>query len=218
LIKFARRFLTKECVSPINNMLKRLLFFILLLCVGFVAHAQSPSADSVYSQYLDFNLARFQGAQDKVLELGENIIPNANKLPEKTRINFYFAAGKMYEDDNQPDKALPFYEKVALAVPDYYVAHRALGYLYLDKAKVIEDRMNSATDKTTKDSLLAQFVIAARKALPHLEKAQACDPSDETLEIIKSLYNKINDPVNLNSLTQRLKLLGKNCLDILSEN
>jgi tetratricopeptide (TPR) repeat protein len=191
---------------------------MLLLFIGFAARAQSISADFVYSQYLDFNLARFQGAQDKVLELGESIIPNADKLPVKARINFYFAAGKMYEDDNQPDKALSFYEKVAVAVPDYYVAHRALGYIYLDKAKEIEGRMNSASDKAAKDSLFAQYVIAARKALPHLEKAQACDPSDETLEVIKSLYNKINDRAGLNSLTARLRQLSENCIDILSEN
>jgi tetratricopeptide (TPR) repeat protein len=199
-------------------MLNRSLVLILLLFISFTGFAQSISADSVYSQYLDFNLARFQGAQDKVLELGENIIPHADKLPEKTRINFYFAAGKMYEDDNQPDKALPFYEKVALAVPDYYVAHRALGYIYLDKAKAIEGRMNSATEKAEKDSLFTQYVILVRKALPHLEKAQACDPSDETLEIIKTLYNKINDAAGINTLTDRMKQLRKNCMDILSEN
>jgi tetratricopeptide (TPR) repeat protein len=189
-----------------------------LCCTGLLVYAQSPTADSVYSKYLDFNLARFQGEQDKVLELGEAIIPYADKLPEKTRVNFYFGAGKMYEDDNQPDKALPFYEKVAAAVPDYYVVHRALGYLYLDKAKKLEDRMNSASDKATKDSLFADYVQAVKKALPHLEKAQACDPSDDTLNIIKGLYTKINDTAGLNSLDGRLKQSGKDCVDVLSDN
>jgi len=189
-----------------------------LCCIRLLAHAQVLSADSVYSKYLDFNLARFQGEQDKVLELGEAIIPYADKLPEKTRVNFYFGAGKMYEDDNQPDKALPFYEKVAAAVPDYYVVHRALGYLYLDKAKKLENRMNSANDKPFKDSLFADYVQAVKKALPHLEKAQACDPSDDTLNIIKGLYTKINDTAGLNSLDARLKQLGRDCVDILSDN
>jgi tetratricopeptide (TPR) repeat protein len=199
-------------------MLKKIFLFMALGLTTIIARGQSSSADSVYNEYLNFNLARFQSDQNKMLELSEDIIPNADKLPEKVRINFYFAVGKMYEDDNQPDKALPFYEKVAVAVPDYYVAHRALGYLYLDKAKAIEDRMNSANDKATKNNLLAQYAIAARKALPHLEKAQACDPSDETLQIIKSLYNKINDHAGLNSLPARLTQLSKNCTDILSEN
>lgn len=199
-------------------MQRRFFIFIFLCFAGLLVHAQAPSADSVYSQYLDFNLARFQGETDKVLELGEAIIPYADKLPEKTRINFYFGAGKMYEDDNQPEKALPFYEKVAAAVPDYYVAHRALGYLYLDKAKKIEDKINSTNDKAVKNSLFADYVKAARRALPHLEKAQACDPSDDTLNIIKGLYAKINDPGGLGSLNARLEALSKDCVDILSEN
>ena len=152
------------------------------------------------------------------MELGEAIIPNAGKLPEKTRINFYFGAGKMYEDNKQPDKALPFYEKVAAAVPDYYVVHRALGYLYLDKAKMVQIMMSSTRDKAVKDSLFTDFLKAAKKALPHLEKAQACDPSDDTLNIIRDLYAEINDAAGLNSLTGRLKQLSKDCMDILSDN
>ncbi|MDR3694305.1 hypothetical protein [Mucilaginibacter sp.] len=199
-------------------MLKRYFILIFLCFTGLLVHAQAPSADSVYSKYLDFNLARFQGEQDKVMELGEAIIPYADKLPEKTRVNFYFGAGKMYEDDNQPDKALPFYEKVAAAVPDYYVAHRALGYLYLDKAKKIEGRMNSASDKATKDSLFADYVKVVQRALPHLEKAQACDPSDDTLNIIKDLYTKSHNTAGQNSLNNRLKQLNKDCMDVLSDN
>jgi len=199
-------------------MLKRYFIFTFLWIISRVACAQTPSADSVYSRYLDFNLARFQGEQDKILELGEAIIPNAGKLPEKTRINFYFGAGKMYEDNKQPDKALPFYEKVAAAVPDYYVVHRALGYLYLDKAKMVQIMMSSTRDKAVKDSLFTDFLKAAKKALPHLEKAQACDPSDDTLNIIRDLYAEINDAAGLNSLTGRLKQLSKDCMDILSDN
>src|ERR1700731_2879175 len=99
-------------------MLKKTFLFIISFFIGLTAYAQSPSADSVYNQYLDFNLARFQGEHDKVFELGENLLPFADKLPEKARINFYFSVGKMYEDNDQHDKALPYYEKVAAAMPD----------------------------------------------------------------------------------------------------
>ncbi len=197
-------------------MLKRIFLLVITLFIAFAARAQS--ADSVYSQYLDFNLARLQGDQDKILELGESILPNADKLPEKTRISFYFAAGKMYEDNDQPGKALPYYEKVAVAVPDYYVVHRALGYIYLDKSKQIEKQIAaSAGDKTMTAQLTAAYTSAVRKALPHLEKAQACDPSDDTLAIIKTLYKNINDAAGLNSLNARLKEQSKNCIDILTD-
>ncbi|HAL82138.1 MAG TPA: hypothetical protein DCO83_07790 [Mucilaginibacter sp.] len=199
-------------------MLKRTFFILLISFICLAAHAQSPNADSVYNQYLDFNLARFQGEKDKIIELGENLLPYADKLPEKARINFYFSVGKMYEDDDQHSKALPYYEKVAAAVPDYYVVHRALGYLYLEKVKDIEVKLNAATNdiKQNKELTLA-YNNAVRKALPQLEKAQACDPSDETLIIIKTLYKNIKDDNDLNTLDHRLKELSKNCIDILSD-
>jgi len=197
-------------------MLKTTLVFIFSAFIGLAVQAQS--ADSVYNRYLDFNLARFQGEQDKVLDLGEQLIPVADKLPEKARINFYFSIGKMYEDNDEPAKAKPYYEKVAAAVPDYYVVHRALGYLYLQDVKDAESKLNASSgDKTKHDQLTIVYTNAVKKALLHLEKAQACDSSDETLAIIKSLYQKINDTQGLNSLDNRLKGLSKNCIDILTD-
>jgi tetratricopeptide (TPR) repeat protein len=197
-------------------MLKRTLLFLLLLFIGYFSHAQS--ADSVYNQYLDFNLARFQGEQDKVLTLGEAILPNADKLPEKARINFYFSVGKMYEDDERPEKALPYYLKVADAVPDYYVVHRALGYIYYENSKAIALKRDAAkNDKKLHDQLSADYVNAVKKTLPHLEKAQACDPSNETLDIIKTLYQNIKDAGGLSTLDNRLKELSKHCIDILTD-
>jgi tetratricopeptide (TPR) repeat protein len=199
-------------------MQKRILLLIFSVLIVRAAYAQSSSADSVYNRYLDFNLARFQDEQDKVLELGENLLPYADKLPEKARISFYFSIGKMYEDNDQHSKALPYYEKVATAVPDYYVVHRALGYLYLENVKEIEGKLNaSSNDKALNAQLTIAYANAARKALPHLEKAQACDPSDETLAIIKTLYKNMKDLQGLNSLDGRLNALGKNCIDILTD-
>jgi tetratricopeptide (TPR) repeat protein len=189
-----------------------------IISVFFLLSAKAQSADSVYNQYLNFNLARFQGQQDQALVLGENLIPLAGKLPEKARVSFYFSIGKLYEDDSQPDKALPLYEKVAAAAPDYYVVHRALGYLYLDKARVIEDKINlAANDKTSADTLRAAYIKLVQKILPHLEKAQACDPSDDTLDIIKTLYKKINDTQGLATLDDRLKQLARSCIDVLND-
>jgi hypothetical protein len=192
---------------------------ITVISVLFLLTAKAQSADSVYNKYLDFNLARFQGQIDQAFILGENLIPLADKLPQKARISFYFSIGKMYEDDNQPDKALPFYEKVAAAVPDYYVVRRALGYIYLDKARLVEDKLNLvANNKTASDSLTAVYAKLARTTLPHLEKAQACDPSDDTLDIIKTLYKKLNDTQGLATLNDRLKQLSATCVDVLNDN
>jgi tetratricopeptide (TPR) repeat protein len=197
-------------------MLRKIFSLVFIVFASFSVKAQT--ADEVYNQYLDFNFARFQGEHDKFLDLGEKLLPNAEKLPEKARTNFYFSIGKIYEDNNQPQKARIYYEKVAAAAPDYYVVHRALGYIYLDDVKAIEKKLNaSVNDQALNAQLTKDYNNAVKKALPQLEKAQACDPSDETLAIIKLLYKNIHDSREANTLDSRLKELSKNCIDILND-
>ncbi|MES2426197.1 MAG: hypothetical protein V4560_04460 [Bacteroidota bacterium] len=191
---------------------KKTLILLFIICFNLTAKAQT--ADEVYNQYLDFNLKRFEGSSTDALKLGEVILPNADKLPAKSKVSFYNALAKLYEDDSQSVEAIPLYEKVILVQPDYYVAHRALGYLYLKPADELWAKLQA--DNTNKE-IAALYKIAVLKALPHLEKAQACDPTDETLTLIKTLYNNIHDDASLRSLNTRLAALKKNCVDILTE-
>jgi len=191
---------------------KLFLLFIVVVITGF-AQAQTK-ADAVYDKYLDFNVKRLEGKTTDALRIGEDILPDTNQLPAKSRISFYNGLAKMYEDDSQSSEAIPLYKKVVAAQPNYYVAHRALGYLYLKPADELYGKLQS-NPGDTQTALL--YKSAVQKALPHLEKAQACDPSDETLELIKKLYTNIHDDAGLQSLGKRLAALSKNCLDILSD-
>lgn len=197
-------------------MLKKALLFISILFSSVAVKAQT--ADDVYNLYLDFNLARLQGETAKAMELGEQILPDAGKLSDKTRTSFYYSIGNLYENDSQSGKALQYYEKVAAAVPDYYVVQRALGYLYLKQADDISTKLNAATsDAAENKRLTALYNTAVKKALPHLEKAEACDPNNETLSLIKTLYKNIGDAQGAATLGNRLKELSKNCIDLLSD-
>jgi tetratricopeptide (TPR) repeat protein len=197
-------------------MLKKIFLLSVIVFTVHAAKAQQP-IDPTYDKYVNFNLARLQGEVDKLLEMGEAILPDAGKLPEKARINFYFSIGQVYEHNDQPQKALEFYEKVAAAVPDYYVAHRGIGYIYLTRAIEIHDQMHASTDAAAIKKLNDDYEKMARKALPHLEKAQACDASDETLDYIKTIYTNLKDTDGLNGLDRRLKQLSLHCIDILED-
>jgi tetratricopeptide (TPR) repeat protein len=197
-------------------MLKKalLLFSIVLVAVS----AKAQSAEDVYNRYLDFNLARLEGRRADALELGEAVMVNADKLNNNARVSFYYSLGNLYENDGQSVKALPLYEKVVAAVPDYYVARRAVGYMYLKQAEDIATKLNAAkTNINENKRLTALYATAVKKTLPHLEKAQACDPNDETLALIKMLYKNINDQQGFNSLNTRLAAQSKNCIDLLSD-
>jgi tetratricopeptide (TPR) repeat protein len=209
-----KKYLTQYMLP--GSMLKRSLLFLAIIFTFAAAKAQT--AEEVYNQYLDFNLARLQGENDKALSLGQDILPNADKLSDKARTSFYYAIGNLFENDGQSVKAVEYYEKVAAAVPDYYVVQRALGYLYSKQTEEFATKLNAAqTDANENRRLTALYTAAVKKALPHLEKAQACDPDDDTLALIKKYYKNIKDDKGAASLKTRLATLSKNCVDLLDD-
>lgn len=192
--------------------------FLLLICLLAFSSAFAQTEDQVYNKYLDFNLARLEGRNDDAFSIGEEVMTNVEKLNDKARIDFFYALGNLYENDGQSIKALPLYEKVAAAVPNYYVVQRALGYIYNEQANQLANQLNAVAPGAVQyNKLTGTYKAAVKRALPHLEKAQACDPSDETLAIIKLLYKNIQDANGLKTLDARLKTMSANCIDLLDD-
>ena len=187
---------------------------LLLLLSGMYICAKAQTADQIFDQYLDMDMARTKSELPKALLIGESILPNVGKLPAKTQIMYYYSLAKLYDDSFQGDNAITYYEKVLAAYPNYFVPHLALGYIYYNKVSEISKKL-----QTTKNDvqLAADYKANILKALPHLEKAQACDPNDETLNIIKKLYTIVKDTDSLNSLPTRLASMSKNCISVLTE-
>lgn len=196
-------------------MIKTVFVFLLTL---IVASADAQFNTKVYNQYLDFNEAQSKNETAKAMLKADSIVHSAEKLPAKAQVSFYRRLAKLYEDQHQPEKAIFYNEKVVSAVPDYYVSHRALGYLYLLKTDYLIDKMNKAKNNLNEhQNYQSQYFKVLKTALPHLEKAEACDHDDATLTLIKSLYQKLNDKESLASLDKRLKLLKAHCIDLLTE-
>lgn len=191
-------------------------FISLFVLINFHANAQYNT--SVYNQYLDFNEAQSKNETAKAFLKADSILHNPEKLPAKAEISFFGRLAKLYEDNHQPQKAIFYNEKVIAAVPDYYVSHRALGYLYLSAADNLVAKINqSKANSSDQKKLQIQYFNLIKTALPHLEKAEACDHDEETMNLIKSLYPKINDQSGLASLPKRLQMMKANCVDLLTE-
>lgn len=191
-----------------------LIFFFVLLNISAFAQYNTR----VYNQYLDFNKAQSINETAKAFLKADSILHSSEKLPAKAEISFFGRLAKLYEDNHQPEKAIVYNEKVVAAVPDYYVSHRALGYLYLLPMNALAEKINQfKTNRTDHEKYQAQFFKLIKTALPHLEKAEACDHDQETLSLIKSLYQQLNDKVNLASLDNRLKQFRIKCIDLLTE-
>jgi tetratricopeptide (TPR) repeat protein len=127
---------------------------------------------------------------------------------------------RIYEEQKQPDLAIPHYEKVIKMVPGYYVAQRALGFLLLEKSNVLANKVTAAA-KAKNAKLHAESFAAYKKQiltlLPYLEKSQASDADDRTLQTITNLYKSIKEPGLFNTLNTRLKEKGTDCVTLLDD-
>ena len=198
-------------------MVKKSLFFFLFVSMAALSNAQV--ADTVLLNKLgDFDIAALNGDANTAALIGEQLLSDTTQMQPKARISFFAKLAKAYEGTEQDAKAITYYEKVVAAEPNYYVAQRALGYLFNDQSEEIQLKLYlTPKDSPGYASVFDDYRTAVHKSLPYLEKAQACDPDDDTLDLIKTLYMNIHDEAGLHSLNKRLPDLSKNCVDLLSD-
>mgnify|MGYP003583982640 CR=1 FL=1 len=200
-------------------MLKYLFLLVFCLTVHFDAIAQNKSLKEAY---LEFKIYRTTD-EDKPLQIEQTLalLKFGDELTAKQLTNIHYHLGKMYEEIEEFDSALVYYEKSLLGEPNYEVTHRALGFIYFAKSNRSLDQLHSVIatkDKVAYEKAFDAYKIVAKKAILHLEKYQACDPDEDTLKMITSLYHNIKDTQALATLPARLKELGKTCVTLLDED
>lgn len=193
--------------------MRRTITILLLVCCVAAVKAQT-----VYDDYLEFSVAYTQNQTVAALRLGNKILAGKEKLPVKAETNFYAKMGNLCEYTDNDEQAIVYYSKVLLAQPDYYTAHRALGYLYLKQVNVLGKKVNASMgNKAEYDKNTIAYKKCIAECLRYLEKSQACDPDDQTLNIIKSLYHSLKDDARFNTLEDRMKPLRVNCVSLLTD-
>ncbi len=198
-------------------MVKKTLLLFVFISIAALSKAQVADT-ALLNKLGDFDIAALNGDANTAALIGEQLLSDTTQMQLKARISFFAKLAKAYEGTQQDAKAIIYYEKVVAAEPNYYVAQRALGYLYNDKSEEIQLKLYlTPKDSPGYANLFVSYRTAVHKSLPFLEKAQACDPDDDTLDLIKTLYMNIHDEAGLSSLNSRLPDLSKNCVDLLSD-
>jgi hypothetical protein len=198
-------------------MAKKLLLIFLFVAIAALSKAQVADT-ALLNKLGDFDVAALNGDANTAVLIGEQLLVDTTQMQSKARVSFFAKLAKAYEGTEQDTKAIIYYEKVVVAEPNYYVAQRALGYLYNDVSEEIQLKLYlTPEDSPGYAALFDRYRTAVHKSLPYLEKAQACDPDDDTLDLIKTLYMNIHDNEGLNSVNSRLPALSKNCVDLLSD-
>ena len=198
--------------------MKRKLFLITILCLTyFISFAQGDNIDDAY---LNYKVSRNVKGNTKSIENLSALLKRSSELSVKQVANVEYHLGRMYEEMGTVDSAIVHYENSLKGEPNYSVIHRALGFIYLAKTKPAVTKMNEASkakDATSNAKAFAEYKLLVKKAIPYLEKYQACEPDEQTLATINNLYKSIKDLESPKTLDARLKANAVNCVSLLED-
>ena len=198
--------------------MKKQIISIILCLFSICSFAQTKSIKDLYDSFKEYRTYN----EDKAGQIAKTLtlLGRSAELTPKQVINVNYHLGRLYEEVNEVDKAIPYYEKSLAGEPNYEVIHRALGFIYLAKSTAAVEKINLAkknSDVEGSKNALAEYKEIIQKAIPHLEKYQACDPDDETLTIITNLYKSLKDTKSIETLPTRLKELSAKCVTLLDD-
>ena len=171
-----------------------------IIIIIFTFLCKTAICQTPEDQYYDFSLHLSEGDAEKAMTIAEKLVPSSTSLTKKQQAIFYFKLARLYEDRKNAQQAISFYERSLKLEPNYYVPHLALGHLYLDHARIISAKAKAEKPSpSTRQRYQTEYKAALRKAIPHLEKAMACDPNDHVLASIKNAYLALDDQSTFNS-------------------
>jgi tetratricopeptide (TPR) repeat protein len=162
-----------------------------------------PGDQKLLTEELNYYLQRGKSAEaEKLLVLAIEKDPTNHLL--------HYAAGTIYEDLGNRDKAIASYKKSIEIKADFWEAYFNMGALYNNEAKRLQDIANSEKDmkKYEAGNKLAEAEFA--KALPNLEKALELAPvdsqdTDALLRTLKQIYSRMGMNEKYEQVNKRLK-------------
>ncbi|WP_316768519.1 hypothetical protein [Pedobacter frigiditerrae] len=199
-------------------MKKGYLFVFIFTFLCFNSYAQQNIEHKGYEEFKEYRNSNEN--KPKYLAKMLTILADSSKLTNKQIVNVQYHIGRLFEETGKPDSAIVYYDEMLKREPNYEVVHRALGFVYLAKTKNFVHEMNMATKEKNVDAnakAYANYKKLVLKAIPHLEKYQACSPDEETLLIIGNLYKSIRDTQSITTIEARLKALSLNCVSLLED-
>lgn len=85
-------------------------------------------------------------------------------------------------------------------------------------ANALVAKVNAAKgNKPLYDKLYAEYTDYVKKAVPHLEKALACDPNEQVMSLLQRLSKTLSLPADEASINKRIASLQSNCVSLLTE-
>ena len=195
--------------------------YLLSLLLFITITSVFAQAKSIEDLYWDYTMVRMeQPKRAEAIDLSLALLNRKSELKAKQIANLTYHLGRLYEESNQMDKAIPYYETSIKLTPGYYVPYLALGSFYAKDCKEMVVKMNQAAeskDNILHGKILKEYKKLAFKAVTYLEKSYACDPDETTKGMITYLYQTSKNPDALKTFDGRIKKLSEGCVTLLDD-
>lgn len=110
---------------------------------------------------------------------------------------------QLLEQENT-EKAVEQYKKALEFEPNNFAANYNVGAMYVNKAKVLNDKADEISDNKEAEKLQAEAIELMKTALPYIEKAYSVKNDDlQTVQDLIGLYAYLEKTDEMNKMLQR---------------
>ncbi|WP_316831369.1 tetratricopeptide repeat protein [Pedobacter aquatilis] len=200
--------------------MKKICFINLVLFVCFTTSLLAQS-QQIKDLYWDYTVIRTtQTERPKAITTTLDVLKRSSELSAKQIANATYHLGRLYEETNQMNLAIPYYEKSIKLTPGYYVPYLALGNHYFKDCQEMVQKMNAAVDGKNLviyNKLVEDYKKLSTKTAFYLEKSYACDPDESTKSTIIYLYQSSKNNEAFKTFDARIKKLTEDCVTLLDD-
>lgn len=155
---------------------------------------------------LIINEANFYYKLNKLDKYGELIKVAAEKNP--TNAELFFNLGLVSRDQGNKEDAEKYLKKAVEIKPDYADAYTSLYSIIISEEEAINKQMEGLTDFDKYDELEAKKKVIYKKALPYMEKADELKRTENTVKVLRSLYEILGMTDKAKEFSDILKKMG----------
>jgi len=111
------------------------ILILLFLFVGIqqISYAQKPDIKDLYWDYIQVRMDTNE--KTEAIEKALVLLERKSELTKTQLGNVNYHLGRLYEENGETEKAIPYYEEAIKITPGYYVPYRALGFINFKKCE-----------------------------------------------------------------------------------
>lgn len=135
------------------------------------------------------------------------LMEKAVQLDPNNPMLFYNLGIINQDKEGKKEDAIKYFKRAIELKPDYADAYVSLYRLVVSEEEAINKQMEGLTDFDKYDELQAKKKEIYKKALPYLEKADSLKRTVETVKVLRSLYEILEDTAKAKEYSEILKKL-----------